>query len=61
MNYAIVHNGIVINTIVWDQSTQWSPPAGTVAVIIPEGAYVGVGSTYDGSSFGEPPQTSTGA
>jgi hypothetical protein len=31
-------------------------PAGTTSVQIPDGAYVGIGSTYDGQSFSAPPQ-----
>lgn len=57
MNYAIVESGVVINTVVWDGvSKEWNPPAGTTAAPIPDGAYVGIGSTYDGVNFGPPPQ-----
>lgn len=56
MNYAIIQNGTVVNTIEWDGVSSWSPPAGTTAVKIPDGAYVGIGSTYDGTNFGAPPQ-----
>lgn len=55
MNYAIVQNEIVINTIEWDGATPWAPPAGTAAVQIPDGAYVGIGSTYDGKTSSAPP------
>lgn len=55
MNYAIVQNGVVVNTIEWDGSSAWTPPAGASVVKIPDGAYVGIGSAYDGKTFGAPP------
>lgn len=57
MNYAIVQNGIVVNTIEWDGVSPWQPPAGASVVLIPDGAYVGIGSTYSNGVFGAPPQT----
>ncbi len=56
MNYAIVQNGTVVNTVVWDGQSSWAPPAGQTAVQIPDGVYVGIGSTYSGGTFGPPPQ-----
>jgi hypothetical protein len=56
MNYAIIENGIVVNTIEWDGSTPWEAPAGSTIVQIPDGAYVGIGSTYAGGVFSAPPQ-----
>lgn len=56
MAYAIVQNGVVVNTIEWDGSSAWTPPAGASVVQIPDGAYVGIGSTYDGKTFTAPPQ-----
>jgi hypothetical protein len=56
MTYAIIQNGVVVNTIEWDGVTPWQPPAGTTSVQIPDGAYVGIGSTYDGKTFSAPPQ-----
>jgi hypothetical protein len=56
MTYAIIQNGVVVNTIEWDGVTPWQSPAGTTAVQIPDGAYVGIGSTYDGKTFSAPPQ-----
>jgi len=58
MTYAIVQNGTVINTIEWDGLSAWQPPSGTSVVQIPDGAYVGIGSTYSNGVFGEPPQPS---
>ena len=60
MTYAIVENGVVINTIEWDGQTVWNPPQGRSVVPIPDGAYVGIGSTYANGVFGEPPQPPAG-
>lgn len=57
--YAIVENGIVINTTVWDGGSDWAPPEGAEAIVVPEGDAVGVGCTYDGTSFSEPPAVAT--
>jgi hypothetical protein len=60
MTYAIVENGVVVNTVEWDGATPWQPPASTTTVQIPDGAYVGIGSTYANGVFGEPPQPPAG-
>ena len=56
MTYAIVQNGVVVNTVEWDGVTPWTPPLDTSIVEIPNGAYVGIGSTYADGQFGPPPQ-----
>jgi hypothetical protein len=56
MNYAIVESGVVVNVVIWDGQTTWQPPSGANVVQIPDGAYVGIGSTYDGTNFGPPTQ-----
>jgi hypothetical protein len=56
MTYAIIENGVVVNTIEWDGSTPWKAPAGAAVVLIPDGAYVGIGSTYASGVFSAPPQ-----
>lgn len=56
MIYAIVENGIVVNTIEWDGISPWQQPSGSIIVQIPDGSYVGIGSTYANGVFGEPPQ-----
>lgn len=53
--YAIIQNGVVINTIEWDGVSAWSPPAGCSIQAIPAGAYVGIGSTYSNGVFSAPP------
>ena len=50
-NYAIVENTLVINTCVWDGSSDWNPPEGTVAVQIPIDTTAGVGYHYIDGQF----------
>lgn len=52
--YAIVENGEVVNLVLWDGVTPWSPPQGCTAVLASAGAYMG--STYDGNTFTPPTQ-----
>jgi hypothetical protein len=50
--YAVVASGTVINTILWDGEADWSPPANTEVVVIPEGATsIGNGATYANGAF----------
>lgn len=53
--YAVVENGVVVNTIEWDGAAQWAIPTGCSLQQIPPGAYVGIGSTFDGQNFTAPP------
>jgi hypothetical protein len=51
-NYAIVDSETnVINIIVWDGLTEWTPPEGCIAVAIPEGNCVGIGAFYIDGEF----------
>lgn len=54
--YALVADGVVTNTIVWDgDSSAWRPPAGLVAVRVSEpDQAVSIGWHYDGARFIEP-------
>lgn len=52
MKYAIIENGTVTNVALWDGTTEWSPPEGTIAVACPD--EVGPGWSYDGSTFSPP-------
>jgi hypothetical protein len=54
--YAIVENGTVMNVIEWDGIATWEAPPNATVVQIPDGAYVGIGSTYSNGAFGVPPQ-----
>ncbi|SEK02602.1 hypothetical protein [Paraburkholderia tropica] len=60
MIYAIVENGLVVNTVEWDGVSSWQPPSGSAAVQVPTGTYVGIGSTYSNGVFGAPPQPPAG-
>jgi hypothetical protein len=54
--YALVQNGIVINTIVWDGNLMgWRPPENVSTVLLAtENASVSRGWTYDGERFDPP-------
>lgn len=51
--YAIIENGIVTNIVLWDGQAEWSNSA--FATPIPAGQNVGIGSTYDGTTWTAPP------
>jgi hypothetical protein len=55
-NYALVSNGVVVNTIVWDGNTQsWQPPSGQSAIVIPATPFgISIGWSYNGSTFRPP-------
>jgi hypothetical protein len=55
MNYLIVQDNKVINSVVWDGASDWTAPEGTTAVVAPEG--VGIGWTKVGANWiaPEPP------
>lgn len=54
--YAIVQNGIVINTVEWNGNTAiWQPPIGTQAVLIQAGVIASIGCTYSNGVFSAPP------
>lgn len=52
-NYALIEDGIVVNTIVWDGNTEnWQPPAGQTAVVIPPlPPGISIGWSYIDSTF----------
>ncbi|WP_158248851.1 hypothetical protein [Pseudomonas sp. GW456-12-1-14-TSB6] len=52
--YAVVKNGVVDNLIIWDGDLEgWQPPAGTIAIEIPDSSPVSIGYLYNGSEFVE--------
>lgn len=51
--YAVVDNNSVINTVIWDGESEWSPEIGIP--ILTDGT-VGIGWSYDGKSFTAPPE-----
>lgn len=53
--YAVIENGIVINTVVWDGDSDWAPPNGANLVEVDtEVTLVGVGFSYAGGEFKVP-------
>jgi len=52
MRYAVINNGTVDNVIEWDGQTEWTAPEGSTVLEAPE--EVGVGYTYDGTTFTAP-------
>jgi hypothetical protein len=54
-NYAVVQDGLVINTILWDGIAEWAPPEGSEAIPVPDGETVGTGYAYAGGVFTAPP------
>lgn len=58
-NYAVIRDGVVENIVVLDDVNAWTPPQGTMIVLVPEGVFVDLGFTYDGQNFvppEEPPE-----
>lgn len=54
--YAIVDNtGRVINLIMWDGMSTWSPPEDTQVVLTTNN--ISIDWTYDGTSFSAPPDS----
>lgn len=54
MRWAIVIGGVVDNLVLWDGSSDWTPPKGSQAIQVSEGQPCGIGWTWDGTSFSEP-------
>lgn len=50
-NYAVVENGSVINVVVWDGQSEWTPAAG---VAISANENVGIGWSYSDGAFTAP-------
>jgi len=56
MRWALVDaDGLVVNAIVWDGQTDYTPADGLTVVAIPDGVGVGPGWTYTGSEWIAPP------
>jgi len=47
--YLIIEDNQVINTVLWDGVSEWTPPEGTTLVIAP--THVGIGWTKNGSEW----------
>lgn len=51
MNYAVIQNGVVVNSVVWNGDiASWTPPTGCQAVA----SSAAIGYTYDGTNFFAP-------
>lgn len=53
MNYAAIKDGIVINVIVWDASSEYDPGEGVGLVCI-DGIEAGIGWSYANGVFTPP-------
>jgi hypothetical protein len=45
--YAVIDGGLVVNTVVWDGESAWSPPEGTIIESLADWPHVGIGWTYN--------------
>ena len=56
MKYAQINaDGLVVNAIVWDGQTEYTPADGLTVVAVPDGVGAGPGWTYDGTNWIAPP------
>ena len=55
-NYAIVENGTVVNIVIWDGETDWTPDGGHTAIEINEKDVVAIGYTVANDEFVAPVQ-----
>jgi hypothetical protein len=53
-SYAVAANGVVENIVLWDGESEWSPPEGATAVLIPSATEVNIGYAFDGTNFANP-------
>lgn len=58
-NYAVIVNDTVVNMVVWDGKSEWSPSEG-FAVPVQDGAQVGMGWKYINGEFIDPNQPGGG-
>ena len=47
--YLVIKDNTVINAVVWDGVSDWTPPEGTTAEVAPD--HVGIGWTKSGSDW----------
>jgi len=45
--WAVVRDGLVENTVVWDGESDWTPPDGTELVNLADWPHVGIGWTHN--------------
>ena len=49
--WAVIDGGMVVNTVVWDGESDWTPPAGTTLVSRAEFPHVGIGWDFVDGEF----------
>jgi hypothetical protein len=49
--YAVIDGSLVVNTVVWDGVSDWSPPQGSTLVSLSDHPYVGIGWDYVDGQF----------
>jgi len=49
--YAVVRDGLVENTVVWDGESDWTSPDGTELVSLADHPHVGIGWDYADGEF----------
>lgn len=55
MNYLVINSeNIVVNTIVWDGETSWTPPEGHI--VVPSNGFANTGWSYVNGEFISPEQ-----
>lgn len=58
MTYLVVNlDGLIVNTVLWDGKSTWSPLEGHQAVKLPKDSVAGIGWTYADGVFTPPPST----
>jgi hypothetical protein len=45
--WAVIDGGLVVNTVVWDGVSDWTPPEGTILESLSDWPHVGIGWTYN--------------
>jgi hypothetical protein len=45
--WAVIDGGTVVNTVVWDGESDWTPPEGTILESLADWPHVGIGWTYN--------------
>jgi hypothetical protein len=49
--WAVIDGDTVVNTVVWDGVSDWTPPEGTVLVSLAEHPHVGIGWDFVDGEF----------
>ena len=49
--WAVIDGDTVVNTVVWDGVSDWTPPEGTVLVSLADHPHVGIGWDYVDGEF----------